>query len=906
MANPNVKVELTADPSRLVDGFRRSVQASEALEREFAKVERAQRRQAQVQMQAAKEMEASFARRRQAALSFAEGAGRAAMAGGAVLAAGLALSAKAAMDWESAFAGVKKVVDGTPEQIGQLERQLRDLATQMPVTAQEIAGVAEAAGQLGVAREDVAAFTKTAVMLGVTTNLSAEDAATGLARLGNIMGVTNAEVGRAGAALVALGNAGASTEDEILSMALRIAGAGRQIGLSEAQVLGYANALSSLGIEAEAGGTAISRVFLTIEQAARNGGSQLEQFAQVSGMSATAFRDAYAKDAAGALNAFIGGLGKMSESGGNAAATLDKLGLGEIRVRDTLLRASGAADQLAESVDTGTQAWEQNIALVAEASKRFETSESKIKIARNQLNDAAIDIGARVLPAFASLAQGVGAAAETFAGLPGPVKDAATVIGGLAAVLGIVGGAASVAVPKIVALRAALDSMGPRGQAAAAGMSRMGAVLAGPVGIGITAGLTVATLALAKWSHGQAQARAQVEALTQAIQEDNGVIGENVALTVYKQLQDTGIAKVARDLKVDINDLTQASIGNADATARVNEQLDAYYRSIEAAGGNTLVATQNIEALRSEIDDESGAVQKNKAAWEERQKIQKGANDALAKSSAAASDSARAQAILAGSVEDTSESVKALKTALDALNGKTLDMREAERGWQEAIDTATESLDKNGKTLDITNAKGRDNSETLDAMAKSAAERAKAVLDSTGDERAFQRSLTDSRAELVKMAQRFGMSRQAAQKYADSVLAIPKTVTTTVRLVGVEAARQKIAGLARALQQNSGLVAGITGAMARQAGKPLDGTRASGGPVRAGGAYLVGEQRPEIFVPVQDGLILPHVGARVPVAAGGGGGSGPTFNITTSSTTAQELVREAQAAARRERSVRAR
>src|SRR5688572_20324819 len=115
------------------------------------------------------------------------GLGQGMMIAGAAIGLGLGLAAKSAIEWESAWTGVAKVVDGSPEQMAALESELRDLATTLPQTHAEIAGVAAAAGQLGVAREDIAEFTQVMVAMGVSTDIASEDAAMGMARLMNIM-----------------------------------------------------------------------------------------------------------------------------------------------------------------------------------------------------------------------------------------------------------------------------------------------------------------------------------------------------------------------------------------------------------------------------------------------------------------------------------------------------------------------------------------------------------------------------------------------------------------------------------------------------------------------------------------------------------------------------------------------
>lgn len=881
--------------------FKSAEAAAKVMERELAKVERAERAMGQMHMQATREMEDAFGRRRQAIMNFSTAAGTAAVAGGAVLAAGLALSARAAMEWESAFAGVRKVVDGSPEQMAALEQQLRAMATTMPATAVEIAGVAEAAGQLGVARKDIAEFTATAIKLGVSTNLSAEDAATGLAKLGNVMGVATGEVDRAGAALVALGNAGASTESDILEMAQRIAGAGRLVGMTEAQVLGFANALSSVGIEAEAGGTAISRVFLTIDAAVRDGGRKLDLFASTAGQSAQSFARSWREDAAGATAQFVAGLGRVQKAGGNVSGVLGQLSLDEIRVRDTLLRTSQASDLLAQSVQLGSDAWEANTALVDEANRRFETSESRIQVARNQLNDAAIDIGASVLPAFAALAEDVGTAAQMFRDLPDGVKDTAGKLAAVAAVIGIVGGSAAIALPKVLALKVALEEMGPRGQRAAAGLGRMGTALTGPVGIGVTAGLTVATVALGAWAKQHIEARQRVDDLTEAIKADSGALAENVRQRTYSILVESGAVEIAKRFKVNLEDLTDAAMGQAFAVQAVNEQMAAFVdgKDIRPMAGDW-------HKLKNAIGDTNGKIGDALTKWRDQQAAMGGTADATKDAGRATRGAGNAVADMGDQAEWAANQLSDLTKQLKDQSEGALGAREASRQWEQAIDDADEAIKgltkkerEHGRALDVTTDAGRRNGEILDRLAEAAIEQATAVGKSTGSDTAFRASLEQSRKKLIATAVGFGMSKKAAEEYADSILGVPPVVATQVRLTGAEAAKRKIDELSSAIRNVPGLQAGIyqgiPGALPR---------REHGGPVRAGQAYIVGERQPEVFVPRQDGVILPSVGSIT--AASGAAGGGPTFHVYAPTTAAGDLVATARAEERRARSVGAR
>lgn len=325
--------------------------------------------------------------------------------------------------FESAFAGVRKTVDATDEQLATLRQGIRDMAGELPATTTEIAGVAEAAGQLGIQTDNIVEFTRTMVDLGVATNLSGDQAATALARLANITQMPQTEFDRLGSTVVDLGNNLATTEAEIVEMGLRIAGAGKQVGLTEAQILGFAGALSSVGIEAQAGGTAISRVMIELANTVASGGENLERFASVAGMSAEEFAKAFREDAAKALITFIEGLGQMSAEGENVFGLLDELSLGEIRVRDALLRASGAGDLFRESIARGSAAWAENTALVKEAEQRYQTVESRFQMLMNRVSDVAVTLYDKLRPTIVDLLDKGGQLVEWVSGLAGRLSE---------------------------------------------------------------------------------------------------------------------------------------------------------------------------------------------------------------------------------------------------------------------------------------------------------------------------------------------------------------------------------------------------------------------------------------------------------------------------------------------------
>lgn len=353
-------------------------------------------------------------------------------------------SIKAASDFESSFAGVRKTVNATEAEFAELEKGLRALAagpTPIPIDVNVLNAIAESAGQLGIAREDILSFTRTMADLGETTNLTSLEAAEASAQFQNIFGQAGKEVDRFGSTLVALGNAGASTERDIISMGVRIAGAGKQIGLTQGEVLAVASALSSVGIEAEAGGSAISKVLIDMSLAVVNGGRELTNFATVAKMSAKDFQTAFRDDAAGALNEFIKGLADVG--GEEALRVLDQMGISEVRMRDALLRAAGAGDLLRESLDLQARAWKENNALTDEAAKRYQTFDSQLKIVWNRIKDQAITFGTALLPILRNvldslqpLIDKLAELAKWFSELPASVQTTALAVAALAAAAG--------------------------------------------------------------------------------------------------------------------------------------------------------------------------------------------------------------------------------------------------------------------------------------------------------------------------------------------------------------------------------------------------------------------------------------------------------------------------------------
>jgi len=413
------------------------------------------------------------------------------------------LSAKAAIDFESAFAGVRKTVDATEEEFAVLESGIRKMSKEMPAAATEIAAVAESAGQLGIAKENILEFSEVMIGLGEATNLSAEEAATQLARFANITQMSQGDFDKLGSSLVALGNNMATTEGEIVAMSLRLAAQGKQIGMSEAQITALAATMSSLGIEAEAGGTAMTTILKKIQSAVGEGGKELDDFAVAARMSSHDFTKAFKSDPVKALDVFVKGLSQSSSEGQNLTSILSKLGISGIRESDTLLRMAGAADLLSAAVETSTDAWRENTALTNEVAQRYGTTESKLKMFKNQVTDLAIQIGDILLPIIMDIVKAIQPWVEKFAAMDKSSQKVILAIAGIAAAIGpviVVIGSLISSIGTIVSLFGTLSAAIATAGGASAVLSAAFTAMTGPIGLVVAAvaALTVGGIALYK------------------------------------------------------------------------------------------------------------------------------------------------------------------------------------------------------------------------------------------------------------------------------------------------------------------------------------------------------------------------------------------------------------------------
>ena len=568
---------------------------------------------------------------------------KASVLSGAV-AAGLTASAKTAIDFESAFAGVEKTVDATEEQLANLKQGIRNLAKQIPASTTEISAVAESAGQLGIQTDNILDFTKAMVDLGESTNLSSTEAADALARFANITGMSQKDFDKLGSTIVDLGNHCATTESEIVQMGLRIAGAGKTVGMSEADIMGFAAALSSVGIEAEMGGSAISKMLIKIESAVAENSSALKDYAQVAGLTAEEFKQAWEKDATGAMVKFIEGLGNVEKNGGNLITTLNDLDISEVRLRDTMLRLANSSELFNDTVALGNKAWDENNALSNEASKRYNTLKSKLEIVKNKLLDNVITIGNKLMPVVEKMLDKVSKwtdnlsklndnQLETILKIGAMVVAAGPVITVFGKITSGVGGAIKVFSICSDALKVMHGTMTSTNTAVNS-LSKVFSVLGSPTGIavmGITALVGSISLIASKIESVTKDAEDDFEKMAEGAKEfvdginsatsQLGNFGDNLFISAEEQQELSQNMKNAQDGITRIVNL--ASQERRNYTEQEIEKLNEYFQTIHEINQRELEIQQQksqaiIQIYSQEIQSFNGSVEEYQTMAEQK------------------------------------------------------------------------------------------------------------------------------------------------------------------------------------------------------------------------------------------------------------------------------------------------
>lgn len=409
-----------------------------------------------------------------------------------------ASSVKVAMESEKQFAGVKKTVEGTAQELQALDKELRGMTLKVPLDYKELAAIAETAGQLGVAKTDVRDFTYTVAQLKtVSQDLTSEAAATNMAKINNQLHLQGREYKVMADMIAYLGAKGATTEKTITSMALRISGAMKNAGGGLKDTLALAAGVANIGITPEVGGTAMQRILLGMNNAIAGGKKDLlNVYSAASRKTPEEFTALFKESPAKAIDAFVTGLAAAKKAGENLQPTLDALGIKQQQFIRTITTLVTAQDALTKAIQQADEEYEKGTYLQESFARRTDTAAAKAKILQNHVEAVKNEFGKALIPVLKAALPPLTAILNIFNRLPDPMKSAVAqfvVFGGVIATVAAnaINLATNLAQLRLAMLALNTPANGVAAGAAAggaAGMLRNGLPLLGAAGIGLLVG----------------------------------------------------------------------------------------------------------------------------------------------------------------------------------------------------------------------------------------------------------------------------------------------------------------------------------------------------------------------------------------------------------------------------------
>jgi TP901 family phage tail tape measure protein len=318
-----------------------------------------------------------------------------------VLGSGVSSVIKSTTEYETAFTAVERTTNLSGEAAKVLKKQLMDLATQIPLTFQDIAGITTLGAQMGVANSDLTAFTKNVAEFSTVSGISTEEVAKSFGTIGNLLGITAADYNKFGSSIAAVGNKSAATETQILSMVKKISGISVSAGFSTKDIIGLSAALASLGVAPQRAAGALTRTFQEINRATAAGGKQLQDFATVMNMSAGEAGKLAQTDMSGFFNKFVSSLKGMNPA--QITKTFDALKLSGSETVDVLSRLSQSFGIVTQYQTLAGTAYADGTFLADAYAKKVDDIASKFAILQNAVSNFSVVLGSSFSPIIGSV-----------------------------------------------------------------------------------------------------------------------------------------------------------------------------------------------------------------------------------------------------------------------------------------------------------------------------------------------------------------------------------------------------------------------------------------------------------------------------------------------------------------------
>ncbi|ELB2865538.1 phage tail tape measure protein [Campylobacter jejuni] len=333
-----------------------------------------------------------------------------------------------AISFESAMADVRKVVNfDEGDDIKKMSADILKMSQTLPVTANELAAIAAAGGQIGLGSKDVREFTNLVTKMKVAFDMSAEDVGYSVAKIKNILGISLKDMEDLGDSINNLSDNSASKAREIIDVMKRTAAAGKQIGFTKEQIAALSSSFISLGKGPEVAGTAINSLYRVLATADNMGTKTESAFAKL-GISGAFLKQASFDDPQKALDMFLQRISKLDQKE-QMGVLVDIFGR---EFADDMATLVGGLDTYKEALkNAGDEA--KKGSLQREFDTRAATTENSIILMKNAFNSLAVNLGSVFLPAISWVSAGISYLVNSITYITGLVPGLNGVLGGLIA-----------------------------------------------------------------------------------------------------------------------------------------------------------------------------------------------------------------------------------------------------------------------------------------------------------------------------------------------------------------------------------------------------------------------------------------------------------------------------------------
>lgn len=290
-------------------------------------------------------------------------------------------------EFNSGLINVSKTTGIAGRELTKLGDSIINLSRQLQVVGTDkLLEYATVAGQLGVkGTQNILAFTEALAKLETASDISGEEGGAEIARLLTLVDGGVQHVKSFGDEIVNLGNNFAATEAEILSNATQIAQNVGQYRIGRQEILAFATATKSVGLEAELVGSTFGRTLGAFEKMIRTG-KGVGEILKIVGGTAKELSERFKSDASGVFIDYIRGLNELNKAGGSVNAALAKTGV--VAIRDQRVIASLATngyDVLTDAINKSKNAVGALDAEFANKSSALDSQIGRIRVAWNNL-----------------------------------------------------------------------------------------------------------------------------------------------------------------------------------------------------------------------------------------------------------------------------------------------------------------------------------------------------------------------------------------------------------------------------------------------------------------------------------------------------------------------------------------